>query len=277
MFCQVNYQQIFQDGQKQKYLLLEQWQWPEDETFPETAPETAASWHLFRWEDRGGLPAETVGAGAVSSGPIFPSETLPSPVIEDINDDVVDMGGDKLKVSLENSQTDKSAEDFGFDFTTLGFTKSRVKPWEDCDWTELRLNSCSTRVRVGLGWDRAEAEDWLEGARRNRAWPDRFNKLITCLNLETVKSVISLQSIWFRCGWSGRQAWEGGWEERKRIRWSMLFNPAEAASCMAICSSILGGPTWSTAINEENQKMKRKKESVLLTRERWKKEGGEGL
>ena len=206
-----------------KYLLLEQWQWPEEEIFPETPPEMA-SWHLFLWEDdRGGLPVETVGAGEVIKGPILPSETLPSAVIEDKNDDVVvDMGGDMLRVSLAYWLTDNSVYGFGFDLTKLSLEKSIVKPWEDCDWT---LNWYCTWVWVGFDfsdWDLIE-EDALEldGSRRKWAWPVRFNKFMTCLNLETVKSVICLQSRLLRC-WLGRWELVGGWDKRTRIRCSIL-------------------------------------------------------
>lgn len=49
------------------------------------------------------MPAEKAGAGGTAAEEkTFPLETLPSPVVtEDINDDVVDIGGDKVKQSLE--------------------------------------------------------------------------------------------------------------------------------------------------------------------------------
>lgn len=90
-----------------------------------------ASWHLLRWdEERGGL------AAARMAGPILPSETLPSAVMEDKKEEVVvEMGGDILKVAvvvslvLEYFETDKSGLGLGFDLTGIGLAKSRVSVW----------------------------------------------------------------------------------------------------------------------------------------------------
>lgn len=64
--------------------------------------------HLFLYDTgRGGFPAEETetetegggGGGNKMVDPTFPLETLPSPVIDDINDEVSeDMGRDMLKV-----------------------------------------------------------------------------------------------------------------------------------------------------------------------------------
>lgn len=101
------------------------------------------------------------GVGATrSEEPCLPFETLPSPVIVDKNDDVVeDMGG-----LADNSGV------------VLGLGKSGVKVvfvW-GCDWISGRTG--------------------FDGPRRNRAWPVRLRMEMTRLNLETVKSVISRQS-----------------------------------------------------------------------------------
>lgn len=208
------------------YFFLEQWQrLPEDEVFPVRV----ASWHLFRWEDeRGGLPAATMAR------PILPLETLPSPVMEDMKEELV--------VVVEYWETDKSVDSFGleirsgfrFDLTITGLAKSRVVDrWWLLNWWLLNFS--------GWGWDRGGGGAGEgDGAWRKRAWPVRFNRLMTCLNFETVKSVISVQSRLLRSRrwrlWEEEE--EGVWEERIRMRCSMLFKPAEAASWIAICSSI---------------------------------------
>lgn len=77
---------------------------------------------------------------------------------------------------------------------------------------------------------------------------------MTCLNLETVKSVISEQSRLFRSrrlrSLNEEEEDEDDEEESTRMKCSMLFNPAEAASCMALCSSIIifGTTIGSTTI-----------------------------
>lgn len=111
------------------YLLLEQWQPPPEDDFRAKSPEKAESWHLFRWVDEsGGFPAEIAG-GATGGRPIFdpclPFETLPSPVMDDINDDVDDVGGDTLlKESLGFLLAGVHDE---LDFTRLIFPKSNVR------------------------------------------------------------------------------------------------------------------------------------------------------
>lgn len=81
-----------------------------------------APWHLLRWdEERGGLPA------ARMAGPIFPSETLPSAVTEDMKEEVVvEIGGEILKVAVSLVL---SGLGLGFDLTWIGFAKSRVSVW----------------------------------------------------------------------------------------------------------------------------------------------------
>lgn len=63
-----------------------------------------------------------------------------------------------------------------------------------------------------------ELEEERIGALLNRAWPVRFRREMSFLNLETVTSVRSEQStrlgLWLR----------------RRIRFSMPFNPSDAAS-----------------------------------------------
>ena len=75
------------------------------------------------------------------------------------------------------------------------------------------------------------------GPRLNRAWPVRFKREMTFLNLATVWSVRSEQSMWF------------GRLDMKRIRCSMLLKPCDVASCIAVWSSIFGKPRRSTAIS----------------------------
>lgn len=107
------------------FLLLEQWQFAEEER--------VASWHLLRWEEeRGGLGGR--------KGPILPSETLPSAVMEEMKEEVVvdmdmdmetEMGGDMLKVeaSLVLLEFEGWVEELGFDLRKVGFAKSRVSVW----------------------------------------------------------------------------------------------------------------------------------------------------
>lgn len=70
---------------------------------------------------------ETAGAAASSSDdPCFPFETLPSPVIDDMNDELADeIGGEMLKLSLEKWLFEISDPRFGH-----GFEKSRVRVWD---------------------------------------------------------------------------------------------------------------------------------------------------
>lgn len=70
---------------------------------------------------------ETAGAAAASSSDdtCFPLETLPSPVMDDINDELADeIGGEMLKLSLEKWLVEISDPRFG-----QGLEKSRVRVW----------------------------------------------------------------------------------------------------------------------------------------------------
>jgi len=187
--------------------------------------------------------------------------------MEDMKDEVVVEMLLYASFDLEYWETDKSADwlvlglrlglrlgfGFRFDLTNwIGFAKSRVV---DCGWV---LNFWGWTWDWDWDWDWEEQE---EGARRKRAWPVRFNKLITVLNLETVKSVISVQSsLLSRSSWFEEQEDEV-WEESTRISCSILFNPAEAASWIALCSSILifEITTGSTTILKELEETLREK------------------
>lgn len=226
------------------YLLLEQWHLPlEEEILP---AERAWSWHFLRWADeRGGFPVDRAWVPKREEDPpCFPLETLPSAVTEDKKEDVV---VPELKQSFEYwLPNDKSFLDSALG-RLLVLTKSRLSFWGS--WTI---------GRTGTGLEGGEEV----GPRRKRAWPVRFKMEMTCLNLATVKSVISLQSSWWLC-------W--GWLESAKIKCSMLFIPADAASCIAIWSSILEYPSRSTAMMKK--KKSRTKPLKLAERER---DGGEG-
>lgn len=62
-----------------------------------------------------------------------------------------------------------------------------------------------------------EEEEEGSGARRKRAWPVRSRREMTFLNLETVRSVRSVQST--------APGWWRFWRERTPIRCSMVFSP----------------------------------------------------
>lgn len=155
-----------------------------------------------------------------------------------------------------------------------GFVKSRVMggfiertalasasfPWS----TAGVVRAASVCSRLGSG-SRDLREVAASGARLKRAWPVRSRREITFLNLETVKSAISVQS---RCC-GGRENEELCWDERWKIRRSILFNPAVAASWIAISSSIfrlfLSYPRHSTAISApvDQQTTSRRREESL--------------
>ena len=204
------------------YLLLEQWQLPPEEIL---LVERVWSWHFLRWiDERGGFP---VGRGWApkreDEPPCFPSETLPSAVTEDRKDEVV---VPELKQSLEYwLPNDKSFLVSALKVLLL-LKKSRFSFWGS--WT-------TGRTETGL----AEV-----GPRRKRAWPVRFRMEMTCLNLATVKLVISLQSSWWLC-------WV--WLESAKIKCSMLLIPADAASWIAIWSSIFEYPSRSTAMMKKEE------------------------
>lgn len=267
------------------YLLFEQWHLPlaDPESLPDISSECSCSWHLFLYgaADRGGFPEDGAAGAKKIDGPCFPFETLPSPVIaEDIKEEL----DETLKLSLVNS----SSALFVLEPNRLGFVKSRVKLCGGCDWTKLAgavtADGLTTWVLNGAGctvagarvrvweWGREreaddeegeedEEEDW-RGPRRKRAWPVRLRREITFLNLETVRSVKSVQSTWFSVL---------GWWDNSRIRCSMPLRPWDAASCMAVWSSIFGKLMRSTAIFDFCRRLcrwKQRRERRSLERER---------
>ena len=99
-----------------------------------------------------------------------------------------------------------------------------------------RLRVCEWGTKMESSEEEGEAEG-RTGPRLNRAWPVRFKREMSFLNLATVWSVRSEQSMWF------------GRLDMKRIRCSMLLKPCDVASCIAVWSSIFGKPRRSTAIS----------------------------
>lgn len=154
------------------YLLFEQWHLAaeaeaEDILLPTT--ESARSWHFLRWlDDNGGFLAENAGAGgAASAAPTFPFDTLPSPVIVERNDD---------EVVEDDTGCERVRQSFSVRANPVGLSGS-------C------LGSASTfKSMTGATTGSIRVEFW-GGARRNRAWPVRFSSELTCLKLDTVKSV----------------------------------------------------------------------------------------
>ena len=246
-----------------RYLLFEQWHLQEPDFDPEIIPdkssEWSCSWHFFLHAsaESGSFPPEAVGAGAKNTAvPTFPLDTLPSPVMaEDFKEELEET----LKVSLENSSVP-----LGLGFRIFGLVKSRVKLW-GCDWGKFaaaettfacggaeivtdEVNREGARFivwswgteRWGNEPDIGDEKAKETGPRRNLAWPVRLRREIAFLSFRTVASVRSEQSPWFEVFLC----------ERRRIRCSILFNPCDAASCIAIWSSILGKLTRSTAMVE---------------------------
>lgn len=164
--------------------------------------------------------------------PCFPFETLPSPVMDDKKDEFVDdIGGEMLKVSFENWLAIVISPHFCA--TGQGFVKSSARN-AGAGFTGGDTGAKFRSVVTGAEKDgvaggarlAAPAEEGADEAAvaapplRNRAWPVRFSKEMTFLNLVTVKSAISLQSTWL-CR-AGPESW--------KTRCSMLRMPAAAAS-----------------------------------------------
>ena len=222
---------------------MEQWQLPPEEIF---LAERAWSWHFLRWVDeRGGFPVDRAWVPKREEPPCFPLETLPSAVTEDTKDEVV---VPELRLSFEYwLPKDRSFFDSALGGLLL-LTKSRFSFW----------GSWGTG-RTGTGQEEGEEV----GPRRKRAWPVRFNMEMTCLNLATVKFVISPQSSWWLCR---------VWLESAKIKCSMLSSPADAASCIAIWSSIFEYLTRSTAMMKDEEE--EEQNPALEARERGRRWGG---
>lgn len=232
--------------------LEEQWQRVEPESLPEKSSEYSWCrwwwwWQLLLWwEDEelesGGFPEKPEedegGWGGTNIDPIpncFPLETLPSPVIEDKNDD--EFADDEI---LNDAELETEVHWLG-----LGFVKSRVTGWWDClttltgiGFSGWEIASCGCtggwNEEEGGGGESVEFDESEErerlGARRKRAWPVRLRTEMSFLNLPTVASVTSLHS-------ASRWGWEDE-DDKSRSNCSMDFIPADAASSMATSSSI---------------------------------------
>ena len=213
------------------FLRLEQWQRPPEAPYfpPATFSECAWSWHLrfcpapapvdAAEDASGGFPqlAEGGGGSISEDPPPRPLDTLPSPVTDDMKDELA-------------AETLNPAS---FPYPEDALVKSKVM---DLDEDAL----------TGAGSDTAGPWDCATtGPRRNLAWPVRWLRIeITFLNLDTVISVISRQSTCCS-GASDDPTGELSLvpvRESCRMRCSIPHSPAAAASWMATCSSALPYP-----------------------------------
>lgn len=107
--------------------------------------------------------------------PCLPLETLPSPVIDERNDEFADdIGVEMLKLSLVNWLVAMSVPRD----PATGLVKSKVSVWEG--------GGGRGGGAGGRGEERVRVWVTDEGPRRNRAWPVRLRMEMTFLNLEMV-------------------------------------------------------------------------------------------
>lgn len=241
---------------KRKTNLFLQWHLPEPvDLLPEIFSDCSCSRHRF--PVIGSFPA-CAGSNNIEEEPCLPFDTLPSPVIDEINDDEfvgvgVFISFDKLKTSLDFTAV--TALEFPIGVSTFGFVKSSVNAVCGGAGDDVSVSFAGAKFNEGARDNEVNESGWTgtwTGPRRNRAWPVRSIIDITFLNFETVKSAISRQSTW-----------TGSWETN-RIKCSMDFKPAEAASCRAKFSVIFETTAIFFLPHEEEAA-----ESVIYKGKKW--------
>lgn len=143
-----------------RYLRLAQWQGLELEGILQANLELSSH---FLFDDRGGLPAEIGGGGGgvvKSERSSLPLETLPSPVIVDMKDDVVEET--VSVVSFKNAIGALESGDLAAE-VKLGLGKSILEGGLG------ELSGGSRELRIGVRLHRAESDSEDPGPRRNLA------------------------------------------------------------------------------------------------------------